>query len=160
RASLPCRRIAPLISSPAPASRSTSTSLAPALAKARAAAWPMPPAAPLMTTTFPVKSIAVPPSIRVGDRQLVGRVERDHLGALGRHDVLHRDARRREAVARRAIGLEREHHALLDLHRVLEGVEPADDRPLVEAQAQAMAEQQAERLHLAGEADRRGLGPA
>src|SRR6185437_9197376 len=149
-----------LTSSPAPASRSTSSSLAPALAKAREAAWPMPPAAPVMTTTLSLNSIATSSSIGVGDRQLVRRVEGDHLGAGRCHDDLLLDARGGEAVARRAIGLEREHHAFLDFHRVVEGVEPADDRPLVQPQSQPVAEQEAERLHLAGETDLLRLGPA
>ena len=51
--------------------------------------------------------------------------------ALGVTDHLLLDPRRRIAVARRAIGFEREHHAFLDLLRIVERVEAGDDRPLV-----------------------------
>src|SRR5581483_12206482 len=59
-------------------------------------------------------------SIRVGDEQLLGGEQRDDARALVGHDDLLLDARGREAVARRAVGLEREHHALLDLDRMVE----------------------------------------
>ena len=57
-------------------------------------------------------------SIAIGDRQLLGREQRDHAAAfVGDHDLF-LDAGGGIAVRRRAIGLEREHHALLDLGRM------------------------------------------
>src|SRR5919197_111512 len=87
-------------------------------------------------------------SVGVRNWQLLCGVEGDHLGAVGGDDHLLLDARRRETVRGRAVGLQREDHALLDLRRVLQRVEPADDRPLVQPEAKAVAELQAERLYL------------
>ena len=70
-----------------------------------------------------------------------------------REDHFFLDARGRDAVGRRAVGLDREHHAGLQLDRLLERVEPRDQRPLVQAQAEAVAEVEAERVHLGREAD-------
>src|SRR5207237_4767742 len=64
------------------------------------------------------------------------------------------------AVAGRAIGLERKDHARLYLDRFLEGIEPRDDRPFVDAETDAVREFEAERLHLAAEADFGGRRPA
>src|SRR6266481_302197 len=59
-------------------------------------------------------------SIPMADGQLLRREQRDHAATLvGHHDLLF-DAGGGVAVARRAIGLEREHHALLDLGRMVE----------------------------------------
>ena len=59
-------------------------------------------------------------SIPMADGQLFGREQRDHATTLvGHHDLLF-DAGGGVPVARRAIGLEREHHALLDFGRVVE----------------------------------------
>src|SRR5690606_40084487 len=68
-------------------------------------------------------------------------------------DGIFLDACGREAVLRRAVRLEREDHALLDLHRIVERHEAADDRPLVERDAETVSELQAEALHLAREAE-------
>src|SRR6266567_6845390 len=97
--------------------------------------------------------------IFIGNEQLLGGEERDDLGAGRSDDDLLLDARRRVAVARRAVGLEREDHALLELKRVLERDEAADDRALVQRHAQPMAELQPESLHLAGEAEFFGFWP-
>src|SRR5690606_21813269 len=59
-----------------------------------------------------------------------------------------------------AVRLEREYHAFLDLHRIVERHEPADDRPLVQRDAEAVAELQPEALHLAREAELLRLRPA
>src|SRR6476659_10987789 len=60
------------------------------------------------------------PSIPVGNRQLFRREQRNHAAALVRdHDLL-LDAGGGVAVSGGAIGLEREHHALLDLGRMVE----------------------------------------
>src|SRR5579875_3551251 len=66
--------------------------------------------------------------IRIGDRQRLGRIKRDHFGAGRRADDFFLDARGGIAVARRAIGLEGKHHAGLDLLWIVEGIEPRDDR--------------------------------
>src|SRR5215472_4645554 len=59
-------------------------------------------------------------SIPVADGQLLGWEQRDHAATLvGHHDLL-LDAGGGVAVARRAIGLEREYHALLDFGRMVE----------------------------------------
>src|SRR5260370_27387050 len=97
--------------------------------------------------------------ISVGDEQLFRREERNHLAALvGHHDLL-LDAGGGVAVARGAIGLEREHHALLELEGMVERDQAADDRALVERHAEAVAELQAEGLHLVDEAELRRLAP-
>src|SRR6266540_6554003 len=82
----------------------------------------------------------LPHLVLVGDRQLLRRVQGDHLGALGGHHHLLLDPRGRVPVRRRAVGLQREDHALADLHRMLHRVQPADDRPLVQAEAEPVAE--------------------
>ena len=74
-------------------------------------------------------------------------------------DDLLLDPRGRPAVRGRAVRLQGEQHALLDLHRILERVQPADDRTLVQADPDAVAELQPERVHLVGEAELLGLRP-
>jgi hypothetical protein len=73
-------------------------------------------------------------------------------GPSGAHDDLLLDPRGRAPVGRRAGGLQREDHPLLDDHRVVEGVQPRDHRRLVEADADAVAELQAEARLLVAEA--------
>src|SRR3954453_19381874 len=96
-------------------------------------------------------------SVRVGDEQVLRREQRQHLGpVVGDHDLL-LDPSGGEAVGRGAVGLQREDHADLELHRLLHRVQPADDRPLVQTEPEAVGELQAERLHLAAEAEPLGL---
>jgi len=78
--------------------------------------------------------------------------------AAGHHDLL-LDARRRETVGRRAVRLQGEDHPFLDLHRVIDGVQAADDGAFVQRKTQAVSELQPEGFHLAGEAEVLGLGP-
>src|SRR3954453_17844852 len=92
-------------------------------------------------------------SVGVVNEQLLCGEQRDDTGTVGGDDDLLLDAGGREAVRGGAEGLEREDHALFELHRVLEGVEPADDRALVQREAEAVAELQAERRHLVLEAE-------
>src|SRR6266571_8808666 len=90
--------------------------------------------------------------IRIGNRQLLRGVERDDLGAFRRQDYLLLDARRRDAVARRAIGFDREYHSGLELDRLPQRCEPRNQRPLMQPEAEAVAEVEAEGVHLAREA--------
>src|SRR5262249_33923780 len=92
-------------------------------------------------------------SIPVRDRKFVGREARDDLGAARRHDHFFLDASRGHPIGGWAIGLDREHHTGLQLHRIVERVQAADDRPLVQAQTDAVAKVEAEGGHLAVEAD-------
>src|SRR5687767_5270996 len=79
-------------------------------------------------------------SVRVGHEQLRRREARDHLRPFLRdHDLL-RGPRGRVAVLGGTVRLEGDDHALLDLHRVLEGVQAADDRALMEEQPDAVPE--------------------
>src|SRR6266568_5874855 len=99
------------------------------------------------------------PSVWVGDDEVLGREQRqDARAVLGDHDLL-LDAGRREAVRRRAVGLQREHHAGAQFDRFDHAVEPRDDRPLVQAETEAVAELEAESVHLGGEAEFRRLRP-
>ena len=83
-------------------------------------------------------------SVTVGYRQLLCREQADHLAAVvSNHDFL-LNPRRRKSIAGRAVGLKREHHASLYLHRIVEADRPTYDRPLVQCQSQAMTELQAE----------------
>src|SRR3954447_2342405 len=96
-------------------------------------------------------------SVRVGDDEVLGRKERENpRTVLGHHDLL-LDAGRGHAVAGRAVGLEGEHHAGLELDGLLHGVQPRDDRPFVQAEPQSVRELKPERLHFATEAE--FLGP-
>ena len=75
------------------------------------------------------------------------------------HDDLLLDAGRRRPSADGRPRLEREDHPLLELHRALERVQPADDRALVQVQTEAVPELERERLHLVGEAELLRLRP-
>src|SRR6476620_1026814 len=92
-------------------------------------------------------------SKRVGDRQRLRRVEPNHLRSARREDHFLLDPRRRDAIARRAVGLDGEHHAGLELDRLLQRAQTRDELPLVQAEAEAMAEVEAEGVHLARDAD-------
>src|SRR5262249_15851649 len=59
-------------------------------------------------------------SIAMADGQLFGRKKRDHAATLAGHHHLLFDPGGGVPVARRAIRLEREHHALLDFGRMIE----------------------------------------
>ena len=93
------------------------------------------------------------------DQQLVGREARDHVAAGRRHDDLFLDSRRRPAVRRGAVRLEREDHSFLERDRVLEGVDARDHRRLVEPHADPVPELEAEAGLLVREAELRGGRP-
>src|SRR5262249_54654269 len=98
-------------------------------------------------------------SVAVGDRQLLGRKQRDHAAAVvGDHDLFF-DARGRIAVLGRAIGFQREHHAFLDLRGVLGGDHAGDEGSLGEGAADAVAKLQPECAHFVGKAELRRLRP-
>src|SRR5690348_6595993 len=69
------------------------------------------------STLAAVTSVAMR-SVRVGDEQLVARELRDHARAVGGDDDLLLDARRGVAILGRAVRLEGDDHALLELDRV------------------------------------------
>ena len=93
-----------------------------------------------------------------GHVELVGGEPGQQLAAARGDDDLLLDPGRRRAVRGRPVGLDREHHALLQLHRMLERVVAAHQRPFPVRQAQPVAVLQAERLLLVGEAELRGGG--
>src|SRR6266850_5702359 len=143
-------------------SPSESTTLAPyfasgsALARVRfQTAMSQPPFASRPAISKPMRPVPIQPSllIGVGNWEFLCRVERDDGGALRREDHLFLDARGRDAVGRRAIGLHREHHAGLELDRLAQRREARNQRTLVQPEAEAMAEIEAEGVHLAREAD-------
>src|SRR5690349_5431456 len=83
--------------------------------------------------------------VLVSDRKLLRRKQRDDLRAVRREHDFFFDARRRNAVRRGTERFNREDHARLELVRILERVEPRDERPLVQAQSEAMTEVEPER---------------
>src|ERR1700687_2681306 len=98
--------------------------------------------------------------VAVGDEKLLGREQGDYPAAIfGDHQLL-LDPCRGPPIGCRAIRFEREDHPLLNFHRVVEGDEPADDRPLVKGEPEPVAKLEREGFHFAGEAELRGLGPA
>src|SRR2546423_10586900 len=98
-------------------------------------------------------------SIGVRDDELFGGEEGDHLVPHRCHHDFLLDARGGMAIVGRAVGLEREYHAFLQLNRVLQRVESADYRPLVECESEPVAELQPERFHLTVEAEVLRLWP-
>src|SRR2546421_5632951 len=86
--------------------------------------------------------------IGVGNRQLLRWVKRDDLRAVRSQDDFFLDARRRNAVGGRTIRLYGEHHSRLELDRLAQRREARNKRPLVQSQAQAVAEIEAEGVHL------------
>src|SRR5258706_2448586 len=114
-----------------------------------------PPRARRAAISYPMRPVPIQPTVLVGvgNGKLLCGIERDDPGALGReHDFL-LDACRRDAVLCRAERLDREHHAGLQLVGLDEGVEPRDQRTLVQPEAEPMAEIEAERGHLGFESD-------
>src|SRR5512146_2469 len=97
-------------------------------------------------------------SVGIRNRQFLRREKRYHLASIGRNHQLLFDSCGRETVARRAIGLQREHHPGLDLGGLLERVQPADERTLVQREAEAVRELQAECGKFALEAELLRLG--
>src|SRR6185503_20727159 len=65
----------------------------------------------------------------------------------------------RSSVRRGTVRLEREEHAFLELDRLVERVQAADDRSLVQADTHAVSELQAERVELVLEPELLRLGP-
>src|SRR5688572_6288694 len=92
-------------------------------------------------------------SVLIGDEQLLRREAGDDLRPFGGDDHLLLDPRRGVAVGGRAVRLEGDDHPFLELDRVLQRVQAADDRPLVKEQADAVAELEPEALHLRIEAE-------
>src|SRR5437763_1870353 len=144
-------------------SASASTIFAPyfasgsALARVRFhTAMSQPPFARRAAISKPMRPVPIQPSfssVGVGNREFLCRVKRDDARALRGKNHLFLDARGRDAVGRRTIGLHREHHAGLQLDRLAQGREARNQRALVQPEAEAMAEVEAEGVHLAGETD-------
>src|ERR1700709_167568 len=89
--------------------------------------------------------------LTAGDEELLaGEAGEDPVAGLGHQDLL-LDPRGGDAVAGRAVGLEGEDQAGDDRLRVVERVQAADHRRLVEPDAEAVAELQAEARFLVGE---------
>src|SRR5437868_4402081 len=93
------------------------------------------------------------------DEQLLRRETRDHLAAVFRDYELLLDPRRRPAVRRRPEGLEREHHPLLDLGRIVERHETAEDRLLPDREPDPVSVLQRERRLLVRETELVRLRP-
>src|SRR6476646_1415679 len=166
----PSATIASATACAADASRSATTTFAPSAATAWHVAAPMPPAPPVtITTRSCTRPISIPlpcsdsrglaleqvRSAHVGlaaHEELLGGELRDDAVPRRRDDDLFLDASCGLAVARCAVRLEREDHTLLDLDRVLERVHARDHGRLVQADAQAVAELEAEAGLLVGEA--------
>src|SRR5438270_3062225 len=98
-------------------------------------------------------------SIGVRDDELLGGEEGDHLVPRRRHHDFLLDARGGMAIVGWAIGLEREYHALFQLNGMLQRVESADNRPLVECESESVTKLQPERFHLVVEAEVLRLWP-
>ena len=91
--------------------------------------------------------------VRAGDEKFFRREPRDHfVPRRGDYDFFF-DARRAPAVRRRPEGFQREHHARLDLHRMLERNQAADHRLLPDGEPDAVAVLQRERGFFVGEAE-------
>src|SRR4051812_14368044 len=167
----PLATIASATACAADASRSATTTFAPSAATAWHVAAPIPPAPPVtITTRSCTRPISIPltcsdsrglafeqvcsANVRLAaDEQLVRGELRDDAVPRRSDDDLLLDASCGFTVARGAVRLEREDHTLLDLDRVLERVDTRDHRRLVEADAEAVAELQAEAGLLVGEAE-------
>src|SRR5258705_5600777 len=91
-------------------------------------------------------------SVWICDRQLFGGIKRDDLRALGRENHFFLEARSGDAVPRGAVSFDREYHPCLQLDRLLESSEPRDQRPLMQAEPQPVAEVEPKGLHIAREA--------
>src|SRR4051812_17266918 len=142
-------------------SRSATTTFAPSAAIARHAAAPIPPAPPVtITTRSCTRPISRTPSVSDGrlfaeevgaadvgfaaDEEVFGGEFGDDAVAFWGDDDFFFDACGGVAVAGCAVGFECEDHAGFDGDGVLEGVDAADHGRFVEADAEAVAELQAE----------------
>src|SRR5579859_4347962 len=86
-------------------------------------------------------------SIPIRDRQFLRRKQSNDFAALGGDDQFLLDSRRGASVRCRAVGLERKHHAFLDLEGMIQRNQARDDRPFVEGDSEAVAELQRKGLH-------------
>src|SRR6267143_5884789 len=115
-----------------------------------------PPFARRAAISKPMRPVPIQPSfssVGVGNRKFLCGIKRNDARTFGRKDHLFLDARGRDAVGRRAIGLHREHHAGLELDRLAQRRQARDERTLVQAETEAVAEIETEGVHLAREAD-------
>src|SRR2546428_4615267 len=129
-------------------SPSESTILAPYLASGSAlarvrfhTAMSQPAFARRPAISKPMRPVPIQPSllVGVGNRELLSGVKGDDGRALRREDHLFLDARGRDAVGRRTVGLHGEHHARFQLDRLPPRREPRDHPTRVPPQPQAAA---------------------
>src|SRR5256886_11384023 len=92
-------------------------------------------------------------SVAVRDRQLLRRIKRNDLRAFGSEDHHFFNARSGNSIGSRAEGFDCKHHSRLQLVGFYKGIQTRDQRPLVKAETQAVAEVQPECGHLALESD-------
>src|SRR2546425_1963786 len=129
-------------------SPSESTTLAPYFASGSAlyrvrfhTAMSQPPFARRPAISKPMRPVPIQPSllVGVGNRELLSGVKGNDGGALRREDHFLFDARGRDAVSRRAVGLHSEHHARLQLDRLAQRREPRDQRAPRQPKPEAVA---------------------
>src|SRR5882757_4041724 len=92
-------------------------------------------------------------SIPIGYRQFLRGKQCDDFATPVGDDQFLLDARSGAAIRGGAVSLERKHHALFDLEGVIERDQARDNRPLVERDAEAVAELQREGFHFIGKAE-------
>src|SRR5262245_3556518 len=79
-------------------------------------------------------------SVAMGDRQFLGRKQRDDTAAFVADHHLFLDAGGRIAILGRTVGLERKYHALFDLRWMVERDHAGDDGPLMDGAADTVPE--------------------
>src|SRR5439155_7266021 len=102
---------------------------------------------------FSMTAATVRHSVAVRDRQLLRRIKRNDLRAFGCEDHHFFNAGIGNSICSRAEGFDCKHHPRLQLVWFDKGIQTRDQRPLVKAEAQAVAEVQPECRHLALEPD-------
>src|SRR5205085_11576252 len=117
-------------------------------------AMSQPPLARRAAISKPMRPVPIQPSfssVGVGNRKFLCGVERYDFCAARREDHLFLDAFGRDAVGGGAIRFHREDHTGLELDRLAQRSEAGGERPLDQAGYAAVAEVEAEGIHLARE---------
>src|SRR5437762_14375263 len=110
-------------------------------------------AASAMRDSFMAVSRWKTSAVRIGDRQLLRRIQRNNLRTVRRQNHFFLDAGRGKSVARRTVRFDREHHPDLELDRVAQRIETRYQRALVQSETEAVAKVESERFHFTAEAD-------